>query len=244
MITVGKLRKQINERATPAAAVETITVPGSGGSWGDYSIRLEEVPVRASGVEISGYTESDSLPPAEDEFYVNYRNGIITFDSTAEAEVVSISYVGRGSMVDAYDMNVVQTVANIPFYINGIPSTTPASGYLFKIPLGAFGANSQFGAADVTPIAVQGITIQAEIFEGDIITGESEFCVSNGVKDAVDAYGIVITLTNSAEETDRNVSASGLFYIAPATQALYIHCNESGGHGNIQGWVWLRRELP
>lgn len=70
-----------------------------------YMIRLEEMPYRASGVVITGYTEILVMPTSNNKFYVDYENSSIYFHSGQAGELVSIYYYGMGSVVAANDVN-------------------------------------------------------------------------------------------------------------------------------------------
>ena len=78
-------------------------IPGSS----PYRIRLDELPDKDSGVTISGYTESQALPTQAGQFYVDWVMGYIWFHSADAGKVVQPIYFGKGSLVDAEDMNKV-----------------------------------------------------------------------------------------------------------------------------------------
>ncbi len=71
-------------------------------------IKLIEVPVPAS-VAITGYTEVVTAPGAN-EFKVDYNNGRILFNAADNGNTVAVDYDGRGSIVDADDVNELQVV--------------------------------------------------------------------------------------------------------------------------------------
>ncbi|MGR3310668.1 MAG: hypothetical protein ACUZ77_07820 [Candidatus Brocadiales bacterium] len=70
-----------------------------------YYIRLEEVPDSGYGVTITGYTASNSMPVISTEFYVDYSIGYVYFYSSEAGKQVSVNYFGKGSAVDAEDIN-------------------------------------------------------------------------------------------------------------------------------------------
>lgn len=70
-----------------------------------YFIRLEEVPDSGFGVTIPGYTASSSMPVSSTQFYVDYSIGYVYFYSSEAGKQVSASYFGKGSAVDAVDIN-------------------------------------------------------------------------------------------------------------------------------------------
>lgn len=70
-----------------------------------YVVRLEEKPYETSGVEVTNYTESSSMPTSSTEFYVDYEDSTIYFHSSQAGKLVSIYYFGTGSVVAANDMN-------------------------------------------------------------------------------------------------------------------------------------------
>ena len=72
-----------------------------------YRVRLDEVPDRESGVNISGYTEVTSLPAQSGEFYVDWVMGYVHFHSSDAGEVVNPQYFGMGSLIDATDINKI-----------------------------------------------------------------------------------------------------------------------------------------
>lgn len=70
-----------------------------------YYIRLEEVPDSGYGVTIPNYTASSSMPIISTEFYVDYSIGYVYFYSSEAGKQVSVDYFGKGSAVDAEDIN-------------------------------------------------------------------------------------------------------------------------------------------
>ncbi|HHT9139394.1 MAG TPA: hypothetical protein ACFYEA_02520 [Candidatus Tripitaka californicus] len=72
-----------------------------------YRIRLDELPDKDSGLTISGYTENLALPTQAGQFYVDWVMGYVWFHSSDADKVVQPIYFGKGSLVDAEDMNKV-----------------------------------------------------------------------------------------------------------------------------------------
>lgn len=72
-------------------------------------IRLIEVPKQEipSSVAIPGFTEVTTAP-GTNEFKVDYGNGRITFNAVQNGNTVFVTYKGRGSVVDAEDVNEIQ----------------------------------------------------------------------------------------------------------------------------------------
>lgn len=72
-----------------------------------HRIRLDELPDREYGVSISGYTEVASLPAQSGEFYVDWVMGYVHFHSSDAGQVVNPQYFGKGSLIDAADINKI-----------------------------------------------------------------------------------------------------------------------------------------
>lgn len=70
-----------------------------------YSIRLEEKPYQVSGVEVVGYSEVLVMPTSELEFYVDYEDSTLIFHSSQAEKLITIYYIGMGSVVAANDVN-------------------------------------------------------------------------------------------------------------------------------------------
>lgn len=231
----GKLVLLVNYRSSPSTiSGESITIPGSGAYYGDYTAKLNELPRETDGVTISGFTEVDSLPVSANEFYVNYNNGLITFHSSDATESVSAGYKGLGSIIDAADLNTLQITQNIALFHPGKPVITDDEDYSFVIPLGAFESDSGFGSSGVNQIEVQGVSVQAISYE--YATGDTTFVVSDGKKGA-GGDAISVTLGSS----DRRSSTQGSVVVDPETEAIYGYWTASGGHFDILIHVWFRR---
>ncbi|MEE9199892.1 MAG: hypothetical protein V3V45_00430 [Candidatus Brocadiales bacterium] len=72
-----------------------------------YRVRLDEVPDSESGVSVSGYSQVTSLPAQSGEFYVDWVMGYVYFHSADAGQVVNPQYFGRGSLIDAADINKI-----------------------------------------------------------------------------------------------------------------------------------------
>lgn len=70
-----------------------------------YRIRLDEVPDKDSGLTVPGYTESQSLPSQQGQFFVDWVLGYVWFHSSDNGKVVNPRYWGKGSLIDANDIN-------------------------------------------------------------------------------------------------------------------------------------------
>jgi hypothetical protein len=58
------------------------------------------------------WTEVSVVPTQTKEFQVSYVNGDVNFHSADASKTVQVSYEGRGSLVDAEDVNQLVTIAN------------------------------------------------------------------------------------------------------------------------------------
>ena len=63
-----------------------------------YRVRLDEVPDKESGVNITNFAETPSLPTQSGEFYVDWVMGYVYFHSSDVGKVVNPQYFGRGSL--------------------------------------------------------------------------------------------------------------------------------------------------
>jgi hypothetical protein len=85
-------------------------------------IKLVEVPRQdtpVSSVMVPGYTETTSPTPGSGQFYVDYVNGYITFNANATGLSVTVSYYGRGSEIDAIDVDELQQAVGTALDIYG-----------------------------------------------------------------------------------------------------------------------------
>ena len=106
-------------------------------------VKLIQVPLQAgpSTVLIPGYTETVSTSPAPLQFFVNYDNGRLTFNSANNGAAVSVSYQGLGSEPDAVDINELQTPVGLALNFDGSLSsgivkpasisTNPSDNFVF-----------------------------------------------------------------------------------------------------------------
>lgn len=58
------------------------------------------------------WTETTAIPTQSMEYFVNYSTGDVLFHSSDAAKVIDVSYEGRGSLVDAEDVNQIIEVLN------------------------------------------------------------------------------------------------------------------------------------
>ena len=93
---------------------EDITVPEEADEYGFFTISLTEIPDSSSGVKISGLTEFRSSPYdskskkyvlPSNSFWVNYFNGTILFHRSQAGNSFVVEYDGKGSLVEADDVN-------------------------------------------------------------------------------------------------------------------------------------------
>jgi hypothetical protein len=99
------IRKSIDGQWNQLYYSETRTIPGSADN---YIIDLIEVPddgtVNPKPV-INNFTETNIYPPPSGYYYVNYGTGYIGFNQDDEGKDVTIEYYGKGSLVEADDIN-------------------------------------------------------------------------------------------------------------------------------------------
>jgi hypothetical protein len=136
-----------NKRAVGAeqsivAEMHVIGTVGAGTTQADY-IKLIESPLQEipSSITIPGFLETTVSPPGVTEFFVDYISGHILFHTSQNGNTVSVTYKGRGSKVDALDVNELQgplgSIANFDGTLtNGIVkplsiSTNPADNFSF-----------------------------------------------------------------------------------------------------------------
>lgn len=128
---------KVNERAIGQELLitnETHTVGIVGVSTVDPNmIKLNEVPLQStptSTVSIPGYAETTNPVPGVGFFFVDYINGYVTFNPTAEGFVVQATYYGRGSEIDAVDINELQEPVGISMNIDG---TLTPNGLIYGV---------------------------------------------------------------------------------------------------------------
>lgn len=100
-----------NKRAF-GAELDIINEPWTVPSSSPFTVKLIEVPYpdSPSSVSIPGFVETTSSSPGIGKFYVNYSSGYLTFNSADADTPVFVSYRGRGSIVDAVDVDTIQTI--------------------------------------------------------------------------------------------------------------------------------------
>lgn len=74
-----------------------------------YVVKLIEVPLQGS-VVVPGFSLTTSTSPGVGQVSVNYQTGYLIFNASAAGDSVLVSYYGRGSIVDALDVNDLQTL--------------------------------------------------------------------------------------------------------------------------------------
>jgi hypothetical protein len=89
------------------------------------TVKLIEVPSPNHPVTVPGYTITTNPTPSIGFFYVDYVNGYLTFNSSANGVSVVVSYYGRGSEIDSIDINEVQEPLSVLATIDG--TLTPNS---------------------------------------------------------------------------------------------------------------------
>lgn len=99
------IRKEINGDWNLEEIIQIITVPSSA----PYIIRLKEIPDNGeieSRPIILGLSENSSIyTPSLNEFAVKYSTGDVIFNSGQAGNSFSITYFGKGSLIEADDIN-------------------------------------------------------------------------------------------------------------------------------------------
>lgn len=149
-------------------------------------VRLRECPEKdtPSSIVIPGYVEVLSIP-SSNQFSVDYGNGIITFNAAQIGAVVTISYMGTGSVIQAADSNNItvplqvlattlsgglieraviiatssQTVFNVGFAISSTDTLVYSNGLLM----------TEGGSADYTITGSSQVTFNAGKSTGDVV---------------------------------------------------------------------------
>lgn len=92
------------------------------------TVKLIEVPrqdLPISSISIPTYTETTSSIPGPGQFYVDYVNGYITFNASANGNIVSVTYYGKGSEIDSIDINELQGPVGVALTIAGAVTPVP-----------------------------------------------------------------------------------------------------------------------
>jgi hypothetical protein len=119
------IRKSINGIWNQLYITETRVISGS-----DCIIELIEVPDDGSVNQkpiIDGFTETTTYPPASGEYYVNYQNGYISFNNNDYGNTVEIKYYGKGTLIEAQDINYIYDEVKRLEQIYTISPTPPSS---------------------------------------------------------------------------------------------------------------------
>jgi hypothetical protein len=90
----------------------TILTSGVTNPYIPFTVKLIEIPSANFLVTVPGYTQTQSITPSVGQYYVNYNTGYITFNSNVAGFNVFVSYSGLGSVVDAQDIDNIQTAVN------------------------------------------------------------------------------------------------------------------------------------
>jgi hypothetical protein len=86
--------------------VEIIDVPADP----PYSLKLKEMPDNGelqSAPQIVGFTETRTYPPGNNEFYINYKNADIFFNTNQKELQLTITYYGKGSPLTPDKLNLL-----------------------------------------------------------------------------------------------------------------------------------------
>ena len=237
----GLLVTLVPERATSSAITgEEVIVPAAAGDeeFGSLIAQLTEVPDENYGVSISGYTEVDALPVAEDEFYVDYRTGRITFNVANRGETLAADYYGRGSLIIAHDLNILSSAVCIPWSWTGAPDVTATGQYMLAIPLGVHDISSGSFVWDggVGAIRVVAASVCAQEYIGDHVTGSTVIRSGNAVYGSETDY-IDVTITDAATLAGRTGLGTGDIDVS---DGIYVSCKTAGGHSGLHGWIWIK----
>lgn len=130
------LRQSIDKQWEQVEHTENLSIPPS------KVLKLKEVPddgsVNTKPV-INGLSETTTYPPSTGEFYVNYCTGYIEFHNDQVGDIVDITYWGKGSLVEAADINyldnkhIISDVAPTGYYGQQWFSTTNGLTYNYDI---------------------------------------------------------------------------------------------------------------
>lgn len=104
------IRKDIYDNWNVVKITESITVPVSG----DYITRLTEVPDDGTyGLEpvIIGLDRVNTYSPSDGQFAIKYANGNVIFNENQAGNTYSVTYYGKGSLVEAADLNYLYSVS-------------------------------------------------------------------------------------------------------------------------------------
>lgn len=88
-------------------------------------VKLIEVPSQNFAVTVPGYSITTNPTPGNGQFYVDYVNGYLTFNASANGNSVQVTYYGRGSEVDSVDIDEVQEPLSVAMNLDG--TLTPSA---------------------------------------------------------------------------------------------------------------------
>jgi len=151
------------------------------------TIRLVEIPLleTPSSVAIPGFSEVTTLP-GTNEFSVDYTNGRILFNSSRNGEFVVVDYKGRGSIIDAEDVNEIQQVF--------VGSVTPGSP-----TIGIASLDGTLSAGIVRPSNISTVPTDDFSFLRDVQVGRDLTVIGN-----LDVQGTLTTLQTETVTIDDN----------------------------------------
>lgn len=169
---------KVNQRVLgtePVIASEShiVGITGVNTSEPDF-IKLIEVPLQdsPSSIAISGFTEVTTIP-GTNEFLVDYANGRIQFHTSRNGQLVSVTYKGRGSVVDAVDINELQAPVGVALDLDGeitaghvkpaSISTNPSDNFTFPNNLTVTGNLTVSGTT--TTVNTATVTIEDPILQ-------------------------------------------------------------------------------
>lgn len=143
-----------------------------------YQVKLIEIPLLESpssvicevnnGMGYAPRTETTTTVIAG-TFKVDYSTGYVTFNSADSGFLARITYYGRGSIVDATDINSVQTAINtLETEVETARGSEASLDDRLSVSLDAVGNISAAGTINLNQIEVQQIVIQN--VAGDVAT--------------------------------------------------------------------------
>lgn len=98
------IRKDIYGNWQLQSVTESVTVP----SGSPYTVRLREIPDNGeieSPPTIDGLSRANTYYPGDGQFAVKYSIGTLIFNSAQAGNTYTVEYYGKGSLVDAVDIN-------------------------------------------------------------------------------------------------------------------------------------------
>jgi len=238
-VVPGQLTSLLDVQDSPISYDDSFVVPGAGSRFGAYIARLDYRPKQSYGITITGtpegggasFEEVPNVPTASGEYQVVWDRGDVIFYSTDEDSSVTATYYKLCSTAQSCKWQPVQDCLCVPFFISGRPDEATDNGsYEIMIPL----------RGDEPIVYIQGISVCAQIHGDSLVTTNTIIRVSPAVFSVAETEYIDADMADDERQAD----GYGSLAITTASQAIYIHIKEAGGHGNINGHVWLRRINP